>query len=1186
MKKRTLQFCRVKAIFCPTQRYILLLLLLAILKPAHSQANSNPLQDSSLLTMSLTNAPLVKAFDIIKQQTPYRVIYDNGLLKKAVPVTVAVNKEPLPNVLPLLFRGQPFEYRIIDQSIILTPQQSKGGTAYHEGNKLSPPAEDTLITGFVMADSSQLPLSGATIQVQGTNVSTTTDNTGRFEIHIPQQGAMLIVSYVEYSTKNILVKQNAQFPLRLLLIKAPKEIEEVTIVSTGYESLPRERATGSFTQISNKLYNEQVGADVISRLYYITNGLTGYSQRTPTGTDMMIRGLSTIQGPKTPLIVVDNFPYNGDINNINPSDVESITVLKDAAAASIWGAKAGNGVIVINTKKGKLGQKTTIDFASNISITDRPDLGSVRAISTSDFIDVETMLFNTGYYDFQFPYPQFYPLSQVVSLLDKQRSGDLTPEQTTAQINALRNTDVRDEFNRYFYQKSVNQQYAISLRGGSNNIAWLFSGGFDKNISDLAARYERVTLRFDNTYKASPKLNINTSVFYTQSKSKTGKPAYGSITTKWGAIAPYTRFADENGNAIPLYNDYYREGYIDTVGGGRLLDWKYYPLNNHEHINNTTTIRDINAILGINYKVLDFLNVDIKYRYQRQQSENINLQGVNSYYARDLINSFSQIDESTDLVNYIVPKGDILDRNNNNLIVQNLRGQLNFNKSWLKSHLVALLGAEINEAKTDEYANRIYGYNPSVLTFGNVDYTNIYPHFIFGGGSFIPNTSDFNKGNTRFVSFFGNAAYTFKHKYDISVSARKDGSNLFGVNTNDKWKPLWSAGASWDIHKEPFYRFTAIPYLKLRATYGYSGNVDPSKVAVTTFIYSDVSPYTLTPYGRVRNFYNPELRWEQMNMVNIGIDFKSKNNRLFGSIEAYRKKMSDLYGVSPVDVTVGIRADGITKNIGSMKGSGLDIELNTVNIDKKVKWATTFIVNTYRDKVTMYQDSIPPGNAVSGGLIALDGYPQYALFSYKWAGLDPQTGDPQGYLKGETSKDYSSILGSGTVMSDLVYSGSLIPTVFGSIGNTISWRNISLTARISYKLGYYFRRESIDYGMLISNASGHSDYAIRWQKSGDEQTTDVPSLVYPNSSVRDLFYLNSEALVTRGDHIRFQYINISYDIGRRSRIGIPVQNVQIYMVVSNLGIIWRANKERLDPDYRSTTPLTGKTYSVGLKVQF
>src|SRR5690606_11506454 len=148
----------------------------------------------------------------------------------------------------------------------------------------------------------------------------------------------------------------------VILKKEQQEMEEVTVMSTGYQNIPKERATGSFTQIDNKLYNQQVGTDVISRLYYITNGLTGYSQRTPTGTDMMIRGLSTIQGPKTPLIVLDNFPYHGDINNINPNDVENVTILKDAAAASIWGAKAGNGVIVITTKKAKFNQKTKVGF--------------------------------------------------------------------------------------------------------------------------------------------------------------------------------------------------------------------------------------------------------------------------------------------------------------------------------------------------------------------------------------------------------------------------------------------------------------------------------------------------------------------------------------------------------------------------------------------------------------------------------------------------------------------------------------------------------------------------------------------------------------------------------------------------------------------------------------------------------
>lgn len=1179
MNKQTLPVSRVERTCC--RKKWLTGLLSAISLLACLQVRAGLPGDSAHITMHLERAPIVQAFHIIRQQTPYRVIYDNSLVKAARPVTVSVENEKLPVVLNLLFRGQPFEYRVIDKSIIITPRKPARQSAPAPA---SPVVADTIITGRVVADSTLLPLAGATITVRETNTSLATDNEGRFRLALPAAGATLVITYVGYETQTIRVNERSGFLVRVVLTKTQQEMKGVTVVSTGYQEIPKERATGSFTQISNRLYNQQVGTDVISRLYYITNGLTGYSMRAPTGTDVIIRGLSTIQGPQTPLIIVDNFPYNGDINNINPNDIESVTVLKDAAASSIWGAKAGNGVIVFTTRKGKYNQRTRVGLTTNITVSDQPNLGTIPNISTSDFIEVETQLFDKGHYDYQFAYPEYYPLTPVIQLLNQQRSGILSPEETKSKIDALRGLDVRDEFSKYFYQKAYNQQYAINIQGGSNNIAWLFSGGFDKNISDLAAGYDRINLHLANTYKVSKRLDISTSVYYIQSKSTVGRPAYNSISGKWGAITPYTQFADASGVALPLYNDYYREGYIDTVGAGKLLNWKYYPLEDYKYVNNTTNTQDINAVIGVDYKIFGFLNLGLKYRYEQQRSENRINRGLESYFTRDLINSFSQLNRSTGDVKYIIPKGDILDLNKNVLSSQNFRGQLNFNKTWGNHDIVALVGSEINEVKNEGNAYRTYGYDRDILTFGNVDYINTYPHFIYGSKSFIPNPSDFNEGSTRFVSFFGNGAYTYRDKYTISLSARKDGSNLFGVNTNDKWKPLWSAGASWSIYKESFYHFAPLPYLRLRLSYGYSGNVDPGKVAITTIGYSGTSLYTRTPYGQVRNFYNPELRWEQTNMLNLGIDFKSKENRISGSLEYYKKRMNDLYGLSPVDITVGIATTGITKNIGKMQGNGFDIELNTININRKVKWTSNFIFNTYRDKVTVYQDSISTLSAVSAGIIALDGYPEYSLFSYKSAGLNHLTGDPQGYLNKEVSMDYDAIL-NNTPLSDLVYSGSLLPTVFGSVGNTISFKNISLTARINYKFGYYFRRESINYGLLIDNSTGHSDYSKRWQKPGDEIKTDVPSMIYPASLSRDLFYLNSEALTTKGDHIRLQYINLSYEIGQRSLKGLPFESLQFFMVVNNLGIIWRANKEHLDPDYPSNTVLPAKSYSFGVRVQ-
>ncbi|HKZ66391.1 MAG TPA: TonB-dependent receptor, partial [Chitinophagaceae bacterium] len=756
------------------------------------------------------------------------------------------------------------------------------------------------------------------------------------------------------------------------------------------------------------------------------------------------------------------------------------------------------------------------------------------------------------------------------------------------QIAAWRELDLRRDYEKYVYQQTVNRQYAINIRGGADNYAWLISAGFDKNQDQLDNRYNRLNLRFDNTYRLTKNLEITAGVLYTHSKTIAGREGYGSLSTILNNdIAPYTQLADASGNPLPVYTGH-RKAYLDTAGAGKLLDWNYYPLDEYRHINNISTLQDLSAVLGIDYKIIKGLSVNIKYRYEKQQLNNDTYYKEQSYFARNLVNSFSQIDWSSGIVNHKVPVGGILDISDNTLNAYNLRGQLSYNRSTGVHEVTALAGAEINEKKQEGYSFRTYGYNADLLNYGAVDYTAMYPDYSFGYDLYIPNTAFFQKTKLRFISFFSNAAYTYQGKYTLSVSARRDASNTFGLTTNDKWKPLWSSGLAWEISKEAFYKISFIPYLKLRFTYGFSGNTDPAKTAVTTLYYSSVtSPYTNTPVSTVDNFYNPSLKWETVGMYNLALDFKTKNNRLSASIEYFRKKATDLYGPAEVDATAGLGRTYITKNVAGLTGRGVDLELNSLNIDRKFKWHTNFILNTYRDKVTDFYNLSSSGSAyIKNGSIALKGYSLYSLFAYQWGGLDPATGDPQGYISKQLSKDYDAITGAGTTVGDLVFKGSVVPVVYGSLGNTFRYKNFSLSVRFTYRLGYYFRRESINYTELFNLSRGHSDFSLRWKQPGDELVTQVPSMVYPAQTNRDDFYNYSEALVEKGDHIRLQYINLSYDWENKRIKKIPLQYAQLFIVVNDIGIIWRANKLGLDPDYTNRGMPPSRSVSIGFKAGF
>lgn len=1040
------------------------------------------------------------------------------------------------------------------------------------------------ITGRVTDENGQ-GLHRATVTVSRTGERVLTASNGQFQLTTPTITDSIRVTAAEFKGRTLPVSLQPDWII--VLSSSVKEMETV-VVHTGFQDLPRERATGSFTSINQSVYNQQIGTDVLSRIGTIANGVGANTAAAPPGkvkpsTGLSVRGISTLTSSiADPLIVVDNFPYNGDLANLNPNDVENITILKDAAAASIWGVKAANGVIVITTKKARLNQPLRISVTSNLTVIPETDLFSRPIVAPTDMIDFEQFLFDRQFRFSDTLNVNRYPFSPVYEILFRKRNGQLSSTEAEAQLNDLRQQDVRRDFQKYFYSTAVNQQYAVNLQGGTQKLSWLFSAGLDKNISELSAQYQRLTLRLNNQYKVLPGLDLSTLLYYVDTRNSSGKPGYGNIPFTRQVLPSYSQLVDEYGQAIPLYNNY-RAGYIDTVGGGRLLDWKYYPMTDFQSIDTRTGVQDLSGQLGLHYQVAPGLTFNAQYRYQREYSETSTLAGLGSYFTRNLINSFSQVNRTTGVVSYIIPKGAILDRARETLVSQDLRAQLQYNRQWRQHQLSLLGGSQLSEVKQTSDSYRFYGYNPAILTYGNVDYVNPHPQFISGATTLIPNPAEFRSTNNRIVSFYANGAYTFRQIYTASFSARRDASNLFGVRTNDKWKPLWSAGLSWNLAQENFYRVDWLPSLKLRLTYGSTGNVDPSRVAASTFRYTGVNPYTNTPYSQLDNVYNPTLQWEETRMWNAAIDFALPGKRLYGSIDFYYKTTRGLYDNVPVDPTTGLQRSSLIKNVGRMKGQGFDIELNSINIDGAFQWTTQVIINTFRNKLTQRTIELTSSSIIGGGMTT--GYSSYSYFAYRWAGLDPATGAPRGFVDKAISNDFATILSAQYPTSELVYIGSVAPTVFGSVGNTFSWKGFSLTARITYKLGYYFKRSSISYTNMVNTKDGHPDYYERWQAPGDEVRTNVPSFVYPADSRRDAFYLASEALATRGDHIRLQYINLHYQLPIQKHHRFPFRELSFYGTINNVGLLWRSNQQGLDPDFHNGFP-AARTYSIGAQFTF
>ncbi len=1030
------------------------------------------------------------------------------------------------------------------------------------------------LLGEVLDSNTNKPLIGSTVRVVGTPLETSSNDAGLFKLQLKPGIYTLAIQQLGYVKITIQVSIPTKQLVTIKLQSEDMQLEEVTIVNTGYQSLPKNRVTGSFVKIDQALLNRSPGTNILNRLEDVVPGLV-FNRYGSTSNVVNIRGQSTINANAQPLIIVDNFPYEEDIVNINPNDVESITVLKDAAAASIWGSRAGNGVIVITTKKGSKNLKPTFAFNMNTTFRGKPDLFFTPTMNTADYIETERRLFDQGFYKNQEASTSNVALSPVLELLIAKRDGKITSELVESKLNELKGNDVRNDINKYLYQTAVNQQYAMSLTGGGGNQSYRLSVGYDHNDASLRNNtFARFTINVSNNFQLlNNKLNINTGIYLVN----TNNIVINSLIVS--GLHPYTQFANVDGSALAITKDY-RDSFKQAITTKGLLDWNYKPLTEINGLNKLAAVNnDYRINLKADYKVLSWASFEVLYQHTTNNANEVDNRAETSYYARSEINRFTQINADGSL-NRVIPLGGIKTNTETSTINHNVRAQLNLAKSLNKHQINAIGGAEIRDSQLEGNTYRIYGYDAEHATSKAVDYIGNYKLIYSNTGATgtIPNVDNSSVLVDRFISYYANAAYQYDQKYTVSASARLDQSNLFGVNTNQKGVPLWSAGLVWNIDKESFYQNDKVPHLKVRLTYGSSGNVDKSLSAYTTASYNNGnSSLSKLPYAFIVNPPNPELRWERVKMLNVGVDFGSKGNRIVGTLELYRKKGVDLIGSTQFAPSTGITS--FTGNTANITGKGIDFNVNSINTTGRFQWSSSFFLSYVKDIVTKSQVNISALGFVQGAVSPMEGKPLYTIYSYPWGGLDPNNGDPQGYLDGVLSKDYAKII-STAKPEGLIYNGSARPQVFGAFRNTIRIGAFALTANISYRLGYFFRKTSITYGNNYGLA-GHGDYYLRWQNPGDELKTQVPSMPLATNTNRDNLYRYSEALVFKGDHIRLQDLSFSYELDKVKKKNLPFKQLSIYLYANNFGVIWRANPVNIDPDYKDI-PMV-KTISLGLK---
>lgn len=1128
-------------------------------------------QHTSRLNLKHGNYSVGEIFKAMRQQMGLTASFENSVIDKERRLQVEFSDATLEEVMSKVTDGLYVGWRLRGDLVLIFESNE-----LHVHKEKIPP-----LTG-VVTDRSGVPIEGATVAVSGSHKGASTGSDGRFSIANVPDGSMLLISSIGYEPHQH--RLNGERALSFALDSAVTHMEGITVLSTGFQKLPKERSTGSFVPLDRELINRRPTGSVLDRIEGITSGLLNFNtpllgsvSKMPSNRSMgmNLRGISTLspnQVNPNPLIVLDNFPYEGDIRNINPNDIESATILKDAAAASIWGSRSGNGVIVLTTRKGKNNQKMRVDFNTNLTITRKPDLYyDPNYMSAADYIEVEKTLFEAGYFNSDINNRSNFPaLSPVVELLEKKRNGLLSTDEADAKIEALTANDVRKDFLRHVYQNAINQQYAVSVHGGSDEHAYYLSIGHDRNQDNLVRNgIVRTTITSNNVFTPIKNLEVTAYINYSHSKvNEHNELRYGSVSvnnTKYNTLYPYAQLADENGSALPTIRDY-RQPFVDSISALGYMDWHYRPLDEIRSAENYTTIQDLTLRASVKYKFTSFLNAEMQYQNERQLIDSRNYRNEQSYFARNLINKFSIRDPSTGMFTYNFPKGGILTLGDYDWRANNLRTNLNYDQKFGEHGVTAILGAEIRELSAIGMERYTIGYS-DITGIGatGLNYNILYPTYPNGASTLntaFGTNSDVSRILNRFISYYTNIGYNYKGRYDFTISGRRDGSNLFGVRTNEKLVPLWSMGLGWNIGRESFYHTDNwLSELRLRASYGVNGNVYNGSAYMTGTYFTD--PLTGLPSIINITPENDQLQWEKVKILNVGIDFASRGARIAGTVEYFDKRGVDLIESSSLAPQIGFFS--AMRNSAATRTTGVDVTLRGKVLDNRFKWISTLLFSQIADKVVAYEKKPTAATVIikdPASLLFVVDKPIRGLLSYRWAGLDPQTGDPQGYLNGHVSKDYSGIINNFHPDS-LVNHGSASPTIYGSLRNDFSYRRFSLSFNLIFKMGYYFRRPSIslNYQQVLLNRA-NADYAKRWQRPGDELVTDVPSLRYPTNNPRNEFYQFSEILVERGDHIRLQDVRLAYAVptgkGRR--------NLQLYTYLNNIGIVWRANKYRLDPD--------------------
>lgn len=1126
------------------------------------------------ITITVNKKPLENVLEKLSKQYNYQFFYNTSLLK-GVSVSASLQEAGINETMKQLLSGTGLQYSIKGKTIVITAIPKKAITK-------------TLLNGRV-TDNDGNVLPGVAIFTHDKSQGTVTDIDGRFSFPKPlAYGTVLNFSSVGMKPHDVVY--SGEQLLQVVMVEDVKQLDAVIV--TGFQTISRERATGAATIVKSDYLDKIQGMNLGSKLEGSTPGLVTYNGQTS------IRGTSTFSSSigTTPLLVMDGQPVTGiSLNELNSDDIESVTVLKDAAATSLYGVRAANGVIVVTTKRGT-SKKPNINISAKFFLDPLPSLDYMHYASTSDIIDYERdyLTHNPNYLSNPLNYfeTQNLPtgphyMTQIDRLYYRMAKGEITENQLNNTLDILRKNDYRKAYRDALQQMNFTQDYNISIAQASDRSNLYFSARYENqstyNKND--DRWDRYTFYLKNELNLTSwfKLTAGANVAITNNQyTQAGKQGGNTFM-------PYDALYNEDGSYAYAYPyNYYRSQEINQKEGLEFMGYNAVEESTKNIQKNENVYWKL--FTHADFKLLKGLDLGIKFQYEKQMYTSEQYDEEDSYYMRYMINQFATNDEQGGFT-YYIPKGGRLFTTNSRWSSLNLRAQFNYQTTIAGKHeITALLGGEIKEDKDRSNDSQRFGYDDQKLTYDKQVDWKALSKGVKGQLSDNPQqkTEDgLSIGETqhRYVSAYFNASYSYDSRYALNGSVRIDQADLFGTDPKYRYRPLWSVGASWNISNEEFMKSTGwLDMLKLRVTYGITGNVDQQS-----------SPYLRGSYGTMPNSSgqvitsimtppNKLLRWEKTSNFNIGIDF-ALFHKLTGSIDFYNRYSSDLLATKSLDPSTGF-VQGKFNN-GAMRNRGLELSLSydwLKSRDWELNTNFTAAFNSNKIKEVGYLPTDALDMMRNPKYYYLKGDTYNTLYTYRYAGLT-DTGEPSVY-------DTDGNIVSVTPLRDinvLVRTGQLDPKWSGALDVSLRWKQLSLFTKIVYYTGHTLRIDATPLYTGVTDGNVHEDIVNRW--TPEHTDTDIPSMTsYKTTADREYFWKYSDYNTASASFIKVRNIGLSYTLPQQWINKAGLKGITLRAQVNN-PCYWAANKRDIDPEafsanggYRNSEQTT--SYLFGININF